>query len=118
MIGIIIASFIVLGFVIRILPPLSMCTVMGCPCEDTSGERPCNSCSFSEPIFTTGILNVVQQCKAQEMITCENGVQVDSRIDLANKECRTEWYLFWFKIRDIGKSPGEILIGSKNKTIS
>ena len=59
-----------------------------CPCEGVSGERPCNSCSFSDHIFTTGILNVVQQCRASEIIICENGAQVDSRIDLENKKCR------------------------------
>ncbi len=114
-IGVIIVSFIVLGFVIRVFPPLVGCTAMGCPCGNISGERPCNSCSFSEPIFTTGILNIMQQCKTQEIITCEDGVQVDSRIDLENKQCRTECYLFWFKIRNIGKSSEEeTIISSKN----
>ena len=99
-IGIIIISVVVLGFIIgTILPETDPgCTVMGCPCEGVSGERPCNSCSFSDHIFMTGILNVVQQCRTLEIITCENDVQVDSRIDLENKECRIDWYIFGFKL--------------------
>lgn len=100
-IGITIVSAIILGFVIGIFLPENNegCTKMGCSCEGVSGERPCNSCSFSDHIFTTGILNVVQQCRASEIIICENNAQVDSRIDLANKTCRTDWYIFGFNLR-------------------
>ena len=80
---------------------------MGCPCEGVSGERPCNSCSFSDHIFTTGILNVVQQCRASEIIICENDAQVDSRIDLANKKCRTDWYILVFNLRYLSTNPDE-----------
>ena len=89
-----------LGLIIgAVLPETNEgCTEMGCPCEGVSGERPCNSCSFSDHIFTTGILNIAQQCRAQEIIVCENDVQIDSRIDLENKECRIGWYVFGFKL--------------------
>ena len=89
-----------LGLIIgAVLPETNEgCTEMGCPCEGVSGERPCNSCSFSDQIFTTGILNIAQQCRALEIITCENDAQVDSRIDLENKECRTNWYIFGFNL--------------------
>jgi len=105
----IIVSVIVLGFVIgAVLPETNKrCTMMGCLCEGVSGESPCNSCSFSNHIFTTGILNVVQQCSASEIIICENDVQVNSRIDLANKMCRTDWYIFGFNLRYLGTNPEE-----------
>lgn len=108
-IGAVIVSVIVLGFVIGAALPETNegCTMMGCPCEDVSGERPCNSCSFSDHIFTTGILNVVQQCKASEIIICENNVQVDTRIDLENKRCKTDWYIFGFNLRYLGTNPEE-----------
>lgn len=98
---IIIVSVVVLGFVIgAILPRTEIsCTLMACPCEGVSCERPCNSCYFSDNIFTTGIINVVQQCSASEIIICENGDQVDSRIDLENKKCTVDWYIFGSNLR-------------------
>ena len=106
-IGIIIVSVIVLGFVIGAIIPETNegCTEIGCRCEGVSGERSCNSCSFSDHIFTTGILNVVQQCRASEIIICGNDAQVDSRIDLANKKCTTDWYVFGFNLRYLGTNP-------------
>ena len=94
-IGIAIVLIAVLGFVMGALFPETSegCTERGCPCEGISGERPCNICFFSDPIFITGILNVVQQCEAPELKVCENGVQIGSRVDLANKKCRTDFYL-------------------------
>jgi len=105
--GIIIVSVIVLGFVIgAVLPETNAdCTLMGCPCEDVSGERPCNSCSFSDPMFITGVLNVIQQCRASEIIRCENNTQVGSRIDMENKRCRADWYIFGFNLRYLCTSP-------------
>jgi len=106
-IGIIIVSVIVLGFVIGIvLPEINEgCTEIGCRCEGVSGERSCNSCSFSDHIFTTGIINVVQQCRVPEIIICENDAQVDSRIDLATKKCTNDWYVFGFNLRYLGTNP-------------
>lgn len=109
-IGIIIVSVIVLGFVIEAVLPetyeeYTSCTLMGCLCKGVSGEMPCNSCSFSDRIFTTGILNVVQQCSASEIIICENDAQVDSRIDFENKKCRIDWYILGFNLRYIGTNP-------------
>ena len=106
-IGIIIVSVIVLGFVIGAVIPETNegCTEIGCRCEGVSSERSCNSCSFSDHIFTTGILNVVQQCRASEIIICENNAQVDSRIDLATKKCTTDWYIFGINLRYLGTNP-------------
>lgn len=105
----IIVSVIVLGSIIgTVLPETNEgCTEMGCPCEGVSGERPCNSCYFSDPIFTTGIVNVIQQCRASEIIKCENNTQVSSRIDLKNKICRDDWYIFEFNLRYLGTNPEE-----------
>ena len=74
------------------------CTELGCPCRGVTGERSCNTCFSSNTIFATGILNVVKQCRSSEIITCENNVQIDSRIDSENKNCRTDWYIFGFNL--------------------
>jgi hypothetical protein len=105
----IIVSVIVLGFLIGVILPETDvgCTEMGCPCENVSGERPCNSCSFSDQIFTTGVLNVIQQCGASEIIRCENNTQTNARIDLQNRKCRTDWYIFGFNLRYLGTNPEE-----------
>ena len=110
-IGIIIVSAIVFGFIIGAVPEINWgCTQMACPCEGVSGERPCNSCFSSDHIFTTGIVNVVQQCGASEIIICENNTQVDTRIDLENKRCRIDWYIFGFNLRYLGTNPEEPII--------
>lgn len=105
--GIIVISVIILGFAIGIVLPESSlgCTEIGCPCEGVSGERPCNSCSYSDHIFTTGVLNIVNQCRASELIICENNVRLDSRIDLENKECTANWYILGFNLRYLGTEP-------------
>jgi len=107
--GIVIVSVVVFGFVIGtiLLETNEGCTEIGCSCEGVSGERSCNSCSFSDPIFSIGLLNVIQQCRAPEIIVCENNVQVDTRIDLENRRCRTDWYIFGFNLRYLGTNPEE-----------
>ena len=93
----IIIAIIVLGFIIgAVLPETEggSCTLMACPCDGVSGERLCNSCSFPNHIFTTGILNVVQQCPAQEIITCENNQETGKRYDIGEDGCEYDWNFF------------------------
>jgi len=91
-VGIVIAAIIILGFISAALSAYeSVCTKMGCPCAGVEGERPCNSCSILEPIFTLGIVNLVKVCPGSEIITCENGIEVDKRIDW--KDCEYRWYI-------------------------
>ncbi len=105
---IIIISVFALGFIIGfVMPTNQACTKRGCPCENVSGERPCNSCSISNQVFTTGILNVIQQCGASEIVTCENNTQIDTRIDLENKQCTLDWYIFGFNLKYINSNPEE-----------
>lgn len=106
-IGIILLSFIVVGFAIGAIIPESNggCTEMACPCEGVSGERPCNSCSLSDPIFMTGVVNVIQQCGASEIIQCENNVQVGSRIEKKDNSCRADWYVLGLNLRYLGTNP-------------
>jgi len=108
-IGIVIFCAVILGFAIGAGIPdgAGGCTEMACPCEGVSGERPCNHCSTSDPIFMTGIVNVIQQCGATEMIQCENNIQVGSRIDKENGTCRTDWYVFGYNLRYLGTNPDE-----------
>ncbi len=64
-----------------------MCTEMGCLCE-VDGERPCNGCSSRDPVFILGIINVFKECKAQEIITCQNGLDASTRYDIDYSSCR------------------------------
>ncbi len=100
---------IVAGFAIGTLSPESpmLCTMMACLCTDVDGERTCNTCSYSDPVFTTGIVNVAKQCTVREIIVCENGTQVDSRYDMENKKCRTLWRIFGVDLRNLNKNSGE-----------
>ena len=85
---IIILLVILLGFIIAIfLPEINLCTKMGCPCEDIDGERPCNLCTVSDPIFVLGIINIAKACFAQEVVLCENNQNIDQRIDIDNNSC-------------------------------
>lgn len=113
---IIIVSIVAIGFIVALIIPETNvgCTEMGCPCGGISGERPCNSCSISNHIFTTGLINVIQQCRASEIIMCENNVQVNSRIDLENKECETDWYIVGFNLKYLGNNPEETVSNKIN----
>lgn len=57
-----------------------MCTLKGCPCQE-DGERPCNSCTKTDPMFVTGLVNVVKSCSGTQVLTCQDGEQVDSRVE-------------------------------------
>jgi len=88
--GIVIAAIVLLGFIVAgTLPSETVCTEMGCPCE-SDGERPCNDCSLLEPVFTLGIVNVVEVCHGTEILTCENSIKIDERIDWEG--CEYKWY--------------------------
>lgn len=76
----------------------TFCTEMGCPCQGVEGERKCNSCTSSECVFLTGVINIKEICRANEVITCENNTQVNSRIDWDNKDCSTKTTLFGFDL--------------------
>lgn len=75
----IIGGIIVLGFIIgaavRFMPA---CTRMMCyPPSDSTGmsEVICNSCSYSDLIFATGIINVYKQCAMKEILIF-NGLEL------------------------------------------
>ncbi len=110
-VGIVIIFIIILGFIIGLILPATNagCTLMGCFCQGNDGEKPCNSCSFSDQVFTTGILNAVKKCSASEFIICENNKQVGTRIDLENKICRIDWILFGYNLKYLKNNPNEIV---------
>ena len=92
---IILAIIIILSFLIGLFfPKYEFCTEMGCPCEGIVGERPCNSCTNINPIFVTGIINIVKTCSAQEVILCENGINVGGRIDIDENSCKIKLQFF------------------------
>ena len=104
---IIFLSIIILGFLIGLFIPSlgTACTKMGCLCElSEDGERYCNSCSFSNPIFITGLFNVVKDCRGSEIITCEDAVQIDTRIDFDKENCEKDFYVLWFNLERISNN--------------
>lgn len=98
----------ILGFVIPVLfsSGRTACTMMGCPCVEVEGERPCNSCTRSRPVFNLGLIKTVEKCRGTEIITCKNDKQVDRRVDFSNQECRYDWYAFGINLRYLGNNPG------------
>lgn len=96
----IILTLIIIGFIIG----LSISkfgvgqTLIACPCQGINGQRTCNTVTWGDPIFISGILNIVQQCNTKEIIICENGIEVDKNIDFKDKDCKTKWYFFWSNI--------------------
>lgn len=88
LIPVIIAIVIILGFLVAaFLSEMISCTEMGCPCENLVSERPCNSCTLSNPVFTSGIVHISKVCSAQEVILCENNTDVGRRVDVDNNSC-------------------------------
>src|SRR3989338_8762751 len=70
------------------------CTKKGCFCSENVGEIPCNDCSITKPVLITGIFNIVKNCRAKEIILCENSKQSDIRYDIDNSNCRYSYLLF------------------------
>jgi len=98
---IIVILLIILGFIIGLFYPFTqhICTEMACQClsgpnKPLTGERPCNNCDVNDPIFVTGIFNIVKSCSAREIIICEDGARVDVRYDLEPGSCKTSYLFF------------------------
>ena len=75
-----------------------ICTEMYCACgfPDTeavnyTGETPCNHCGAVDPIFVLGIFNVVKQRDDRQIIICENGERVNTRIDIDYSSCKLDF---------------------------
>jgi len=73
------------------------CTELGCPCTE-DGERPCNTCDQKSPVFVVGFFNVYYECSMTEIITCDNGLQVDERLETNPEKCGHVLYLMGFRI--------------------
>lgn len=60
---------------------IAFCTAMSCfPPEGGDGEVSCNTCGSEDPVFMTGILNIVERCGGREIVAFQDGEQVDRRI--------------------------------------
>ena len=100
----------ILGFgIAALIPAPTACTEMACLCMDVEGEIPCNWCFQSKPVFTTGVINVMNSCDGREIITCENGEQVGQRIELDLENCTIDWYVLGTNLRYIGTNPEETI---------
>ena len=91
--------FIFLGFFVAALSPSSgRITSMYCDCSHGLEERPCNDWGHTDPIFSTGLINVIMGCPGKEIIICENNEQVDTRHDIYYEECGYTFYVFNFRL--------------------
>lgn len=83
--------FIFGGFLLGIIIPedyLVRCEKKGCSCGlNENKEIPCNGCGIADPIFVSGIVNIIKSYNGTEMIICENGENIGSRIEI-NKNTR------------------------------
>ena len=98
---VIIGIIVILGFVIGGLWPESsaLCTEMLCICDKSQSDKeiPCNSCAVVDPIFITGIFNIVRECGGREIIICENYQYVRTRLDIDSSSCNYEIRFFSFR---------------------
>jgi hypothetical protein len=106
-IGITIIVFLLLGFITAAFLPSEgiACTMMGCPCEGVDGERPCNTCTTSKPVFMLGLFNVAEVCHDSEILVCENNRTADTRIDFDKGRCRLDWYILGTNLKYLLTSP-------------
>jgi hypothetical protein len=85
---IIILILILLGFVLAPIINTTtyaerFCTEKACLCSQYQDrtEVPCNTCGSTQYYYFTGLLNLGRNCKAQEIIICEDGSQIDRKLD-------------------------------------
>ena len=95
----IILGIIVIGFIIGLIIPARgmMCTEMACSCgnflpeqpnpPEEYRERPCNSCTSSNPIFILGVINVVKSCNGKEIIMCDGSDNIGTKYDIDEDSC-------------------------------
>ena len=69
------------------------CKGMGC-LRTEDGERDCNSCQTSTPMFTTGMMNITKVCRGTEIIQCNAGVMTKQSIETDEESCTWEWQFF------------------------
>ena len=91
----IIIAILIVGFILGfVLPKGRLCTELACLCvqnftEPFTGERPCNFCEQVDPIFFTGLINLVNSCDVREIIICQEGKQIGERFDI-DKGCKIQ----------------------------
>jgi hypothetical protein len=95
---IILVIVIVAGFIVAIPgEDPAACTLIGCPIADVSEDGiheiiDCNSCSVDKAIFKLWILNVSRQCRAQRVVTYEDGQYISARTELDESACSYRWW--------------------------
>lgn len=71
------------------------CTKKLCPCTSaTASEIPCNDCGIINPVFITGIFNIVKACSAKEIVICDSSNKIGQRYDIDYSSCKNALYLF------------------------
>ena len=58
----------------------SVCTKLGCICPQERTEIPCNTCTKNTYYYNIFIFSAGKQCFAQEIITCENGEETNTKL--------------------------------------
>ncbi|MBI2452571.1 hypothetical protein HYV50_05880 [Candidatus Pacearchaeota archaeon] len=66
---------------------------MLCTCDrrintQPNRELPCNSCSVSDPVYVTGVINIVRYCEGKEIILCEDYERAGVRYDIDENSCK------------------------------
>ena len=69
------------------------CAKKGCYCKAADSEISCNDCSIMQPIFITGIFNMVKICSAKEVIICENSNNKGIKYDVDYSTCKNKLFL-------------------------
>jgi hypothetical protein len=103
---IVIIFLIALGFLIGLITPNGgTSTLLDCPCSyvglqsmgssDTnysfSGEKPCNSVSSYDTIFSLVIFSITKGGRGKEIIICQDGKQIGERDDIDKSSIKYKW---------------------------
>lgn len=86
---ILIAVFVVVGGLgsAHFFQSQEVCSGHVCPCAGDE-EKTCSFCEEWDPIFTLGVVNLVEKCEGDERIVCANGSLADRTVDYHS--CETE----------------------------
>ena len=99
-IGIVILILIIGLIIPQFIESVTPCTLMMCYPNEPTAEIPCNLCTQSQPIFVTGIINIIKVCKGTDILVFENSVHISEkdRVEIDYNNC--EYKIKFIAIRD------------------
>lgn len=99
LISVILFLILLIGFIFaQFIQPVTFCTEKLCYPDEPYAEIACNSCEISQPIFVTGIINIVKFCQGNDILVFENSLHISDKdrveIDYNSCEYKIKFFLF------------------------